>query len=122
MKHARGRSTSPIERPTSSCRAEAASADDWPDLGRAGDRWAGGLFVGELALDGTVRPVRGVLPVAAYARARAVERLFVPRENASEAAVVGGPGAIVPVGHLREVIEALQGTAATGATARIEAP
>ena len=33
------------------------------------------LFVGELALDGTLRPVRGVLPIAAWARARDVRRL-----------------------------------------------
>jgi magnesium chelatase family protein len=66
------------------------------------------IFVGELALDGRVRPVRGVLPMAAYARARAITRLFVPRENAPEAAVVGGDCAIVPVGHLGEVVEALQ--------------
>jgi len=38
------------------------------------------LLVGELALDGSVRPVKGVLPVAAYARACAVQRLFVPRD------------------------------------------
>ena len=67
------------------------------------------LFVGELALDGRVRPVRGVLPMAAYARARAIPRLYVPRENACEAAVVGGDCAVVPVGHLSELIEALQG-------------
>jgi magnesium chelatase family protein len=48
------------------------------------------LFVGELALDGSLRPVRGVLPIAAWARARGVRRLVVPRENAGEASVVGG--------------------------------
>ncbi|MDB4982520.1 MAG: Mg chelatase, subunit ChlI, partial [Myxococcales bacterium] len=48
------------------------------------------LFVGELALDGSVRPVRGVLPIAVWARAHGVRRLVVPRENAGEAAVVGG--------------------------------
>jgi magnesium chelatase family protein len=69
------------------------------------------LFVGELALDGRVRPVRGVLPMAAYARARSIARLFVPRENAYEAAVVGGDCAIVPVGHLGELVNALQGEA-----------
>ena len=69
---------------------------------------ADSLFVGELALDGRVRPVRGVLPMAAYARAKSIPRLFVPRENASEAAVVGGGCAVVPVGHLGELIEALQ--------------
>ncbi len=72
---------------------------------------AGTLLVGELALDGSVRPVRGVLPMAAYARAHAVPRLFVPRDNAAEATVAGGPGEVVAVGHLREVVEALQGHA-----------
>jgi magnesium chelatase family protein len=67
------------------------------------------LFVGELALDGKVRPVRGVLPMAAYARARSISRLFVPRENAAEAAVVGGDCAIVPIAHLSELVETLQG-------------
>jgi magnesium chelatase family protein len=48
------------------------------------------LFVGELALDGTLRPVRGVLPIAAWARAHGVRRLVVPPHNAAEAAVAGG--------------------------------
>ena len=67
------------------------------------------LFVGELALDGRVRPVRGVLPMAAYARTRAISRLFVPRENAPEAAVVGGQCSVFPIGHLGELVNALQG-------------
>jgi magnesium chelatase family protein len=50
----------------------------------------GTLFVGELALDGGVRPVRGVLPIAAWARGRGVRRLVVPADNAGEAAVVAG--------------------------------
>jgi magnesium chelatase family protein len=48
------------------------------------------LFVGELALDGTLRPVRGVLPIAAWARAHGLRRLVVPPDNAPEAAVAGG--------------------------------
>src|SRR4051794_3764721 len=56
----------------------------------AADASDGTLFVGELALDGTLRPVRGVLPIAAWARGRGVRRLVVPAENAREAAVVGG--------------------------------
>jgi magnesium chelatase family protein len=44
--------------------------------------------VGELALDGSVRPVRGALSMAMEARARGVKRLIVPTENAREAAVV----------------------------------
>src|SRR5436190_2530411 len=48
------------------------------------------LFVGELALDGALRPVRGVLPIAAWARAHGLRRLVVPPHNAGEAAVAGG--------------------------------
>jgi magnesium chelatase family protein len=48
------------------------------------------LFVGELALDGSLRAVRGVLPIAAWARRRSLRRVVVPPDNAGEAAVVGG--------------------------------
>src|SRR4051812_37894178 len=51
---------------------------------------AGMLFVGELALDGALRPVRGVLPIAAWARAHGLRRLIVPPHNVAEAAVVEG--------------------------------
>lgn len=44
--------------------------------------------VGELALDGMIRPVKGVLSIAMAARDRGLKRLLVPRENAREAAVV----------------------------------
>jgi magnesium chelatase family protein len=50
----------------------------------------GTLFVGELALDGGLRPVRGVLPIAAWARAKGIRRIVVPPQNAGEAAVVRG--------------------------------
>ena len=46
--------------------------------------------VGELALDGGLRPVRGVLPMAAAARRQGLSALIVPAENAAEAAVVEG--------------------------------
>src|SRR6476619_5194858 len=46
----------------------------------------GTLFIGELALDGALRPVRGVLPIAAWARGRGARRIVVPPENAAEAA------------------------------------
>ncbi len=48
----------------------------------------GYLLLGELSLDGTVRPVRGVLPIAAAARQKGIRKLIVPAENAREAAVV----------------------------------
>ena len=51
---------------------------------------AGTLFVGELSLDGSVKPVRGVLPIAIEAQKEGFRRLVLPRENAAEAAVVEG--------------------------------
>lgn len=48
------------------------------------------LFAGELALNGDVRPIRGMLPIAALAKARGLTRLFVPSANAQEAALVDG--------------------------------
>jgi magnesium chelatase family protein len=68
----------------------------------------GTLFVGELALDGTLRPVRGVLPIAAWARRRQVRRLVVPPENAGEASVVGGCDVQAPR-HLAELVGLLRG-------------
>src|SRR5579875_2693900 len=50
---------------------------------------ADGLFVGELALDGTVSPVAGVLPIAIKARTDKKPFLVVPESNAQEAAIVG---------------------------------
>lgn len=51
---------------------------------------AGSLFIGELALDGKVRPVRGALAYAQLAQALGYGRIFVPRANASEAALIKG--------------------------------
>ena len=48
------------------------------------------VFLGELSLDGTVRPVRGALSAALAARERGIKRLVVPEANAREAAVVQG--------------------------------
>ncbi len=48
------------------------------------------LPIGELSLNGTVRPVRGALSVAVCARAQGIRKLVLPMENAAEAAVVEG--------------------------------
>jgi magnesium chelatase family protein len=48
------------------------------------------LFVGELSLDGSIRPVRGALSIAACARKRGIKNLLVPADNAAEAAVADG--------------------------------
>jgi magnesium chelatase family protein len=64
------------------------------------------LIVGELSLDGRVRPVKGALPIAVAARSRGVQRLLAPEENAREAAVVTGLD-VHPVSSLRAVVELL---------------
>ncbi|HEY8926928.1 MAG TPA: YifB family Mg chelatase-like AAA ATPase [Polyangia bacterium] len=65
------------------------------------------LFVGELALDGSLRPVRGVLPIAVWARHNRLRRLFVPRDNATEARVVGDGCQVVAVGGIVDLVAAL---------------
>lgn len=65
-------------------------------------------FVGELALDGAVRAVKGVLPVALEARRRGKKALFVPAANAQEAAMVKGIS-IYAVKNLRETFSFLRG-------------
>ncbi|MEH3157324.1 MAG: YifB family Mg chelatase-like AAA ATPase [Gordonia paraffinivorans] len=66
------------------------------------------LFLGELALDGRVRPVHGVLPSVMAAVEEGLTRVVVPRRNAAEAALV--PGVEVgAVDHLRDVIAWLAG-------------
>src|SRR5690606_17426451 len=57
--------------------------------------------VGELALNGDVRPVRGVLPMTIQARREGMRSVIVPPENAMEAAVVGGIE-VLPLRNIRE--------------------
>jgi magnesium chelatase family protein len=61
------------------------------------------LLLGELALDGCIRPVKGVLPIAVSAKELGFKRVILPKENAIEAAVVDGIE-ILPVEHLGETI------------------
>lgn len=66
------------------------------------------LIVGELALDGTVRDVRGVLSLAVLARDNGYDGVIVPADNAAEAGVVQGID-VYAVDHLRSLMAALQG-------------
>lgn len=66
------------------------------------------IFVGELALDGSARPVRGVLPIAAWARRGRAKRLFVPRENGPEARVVSNGCTVFPISGIPELVAALR--------------
>jgi len=76
-------------------------------------------ILGELALDGSVRPVRGVLPAADRARAEGCEGLLVPAENAREAAVVDGL-AVYPIEHLKQACALLAGGGGPGAVTQEE--
>lgn len=68
------------------------------------------VFLGELSLDGSLRPIRGALPVAVSARHNGPHRIIVPEANAAEAAVVDGLE-VFPCRNLGEVIAHLRGEA-----------
>jgi magnesium chelatase family protein len=65
------------------------------------------LLVGELSLDGTLRPVRGVLSIAACAKRRGIANVIVPADNAAEAGVTEGIR-VFGMRHLAEVVAYLQ--------------
>lgn len=79
-------------------------------LGNQALRVDGLAFIGELALDGTVRPVTGVLPMARCLRAAGVRRLVVAAENAAEAALVESLD-VVGVASLQASVAHLDGSA-----------
>ena len=65
-------------------------------------------FIGEVSLDGRIRPVSGVLPMAIAARNEGIQYLFVPEENAAEATLARGP-VVIPVGTVAELAKGLNG-------------
>lgn len=67
-------------------------------------------ILGELSLDGSVRPVRGALPMTISAREAGVRRIALPEGNAREAACVEGIG-IYPFSSLKQLIGFLRGAA-----------
>lgn len=66
------------------------------------------LVMGELSLDGTLRPIRGALPIAVNALDKGYKGFILPAENADEAAVVAGVD-VIGVSSLREVADLLNG-------------
>ena len=66
------------------------------------------IFIGELALDGKARRVQGVLPITLYAKEKGFTEIYVPEENAYEAALVKGID-IIPVKNLFDVAKHLCG-------------
>ncbi len=68
------------------------------------------MLIGELSLDGAVRHVSGVLPLARLARERRIRRLYVPADDAPEAALIPDVE-VYPIGSLAELINHLLGSA-----------
>lgn len=65
-------------------------------------------LLGELSLDGKIRPVAGVLPMAIAAKKSGFDTIYVPSENAAEATLARGP-AIIPVDTVSQLVAALNG-------------
>jgi len=67
-------------------------------------------FLGEVGLDGSVRAVSGVLPMALAAKKEGIQYLFVPAENAPEATLARGPK-VIPIRTVQELAAGLNGEA-----------
>jgi len=67
---------------------------------------AGKLFAGELALDGTLRPIRGALSIALLAKEKGLGQLFIPEQNVEEASLVSDIS-IYPVRTLSDILSHL---------------
>ena len=65
-------------------------------------------FLGEVSLDGQLRPISGVLPMALAAKREGIRTLFVPAENAPEATLARGP-AVIPIRSVAELAAGLNG-------------
>jgi magnesium chelatase family protein len=72
------------------------------------------LFLGELSLDGLLRPVKGTLPMAIKAKEEGMKGIFLPAENAPEAAVVDGI-AVFPLASLGQLVDNMCGLLAVSA-------
>jgi magnesium chelatase family protein len=66
-------------------------------------------FIGELSLDGELRPINGLLSMALVAKEKGIENLFVPEENASEGSVVKGLN-VYPIKNIRQLVDFLSGS------------
>ena len=79
------------------------------------------LFIGELSLDGGLRPVRGALNIASLAKEKGLKEIVLPKENAREAAFVSGID-VIPVGSLIEAARHIEGSARISPAAKTPLP
>lgn len=77
------------------------------------------MVIGELGLNGEVRPARGALPAAIYAREAGIKKIILPLENFAEASLVSEL-TLVPVTSLREAVECLGGGSGSASNASEE--
>jgi magnesium chelatase family protein len=73
------------------------------------------LFAGELALDGSVRPIRGAVTLAELARTQGLKRFFLPVQNVPQASLVAGVE-VIGVASLQELYKGLKGVTAFTST------
>jgi magnesium chelatase family protein len=66
------------------------------------------VIMGELSLDGILRPIKGVLPIAIEARKQGLKGFVLPRANANEAAIVNNLD-IIPIDNIKEAIDFFEG-------------
>lgn len=66
------------------------------------------MIMGELSLDGSIKPIKGALPMAIKAKEEGLKGLIIPTENAKEAAVVEGVN-VYGFSHIKEVADLLNG-------------
>lgn len=64
------------------------------------------IFLGELALNGSIRWIQGILPATILARNMGKKYIFLPEENVAEASVIPDVD-IIPMGHLKDVVDML---------------
>lgn len=65
------------------------------------------LFLGELSLDGKIRPIKGVLSMTLMAREKGIEEIYIPQDNAREASIISGIK-IFPLASLIQLVDHLE--------------
>lgn len=66
------------------------------------------VLIGELALDGSICPIKGILPICIEAKHLGMKRILLPKTNAKEASIIDGLE-IIPISNLNEIIDYLNG-------------
>ncbi len=87
--------------PIALCILQSSGQASFPDLEQY-------VIMGELSLDGKLRPIKGVLPIAIEARAQNLKGFILPKDNAQEASIVNNLN-VIGVDNLQDAIDFLRG-------------